>query len=64
MKKILKHLIFWFSMLGTAAAVLYFFIADIPLYIKIICGALLLFMIYEVISDRKREKKEEMESHS
>ncbi|MET3320559.1 hypothetical protein [Peribacillus butanolivorans] len=59
MKKILKHLIFWLSIIGTLFSMIYFFIADIPLYIKLLGAAIILYLGYDLITESKKRKRKE-----
>ncbi|MCK1993519.1 hypothetical protein [Peribacillus muralis] len=57
--KILKHLIFWLCMLGTVFSVGYFFVAEIPLYIKLLGAAILLYLAYDLITESRERKRKE-----
>ncbi|MGE7765764.1 hypothetical protein [Peribacillus sp. NPDC096540] len=59
MKKILKHLIFWLSIIGTLFSMIYFFVADIPLYIKLFGAAIILYLGYDLITESKKRKRKE-----
>ncbi|PJN88709.1 hypothetical protein [Bacillus sp. mrc49] len=61
--KILKHLIFWLCMIGTLFSMVYFFVAEIPLYIKLLGGAIILYLAYDLYTEsRERKRKEAMEA--
>ncbi|MFE4813351.1 hypothetical protein ACFQ9Y_19795 [Peribacillus simplex] len=61
--KILKHIIFWLSIIGTLFSMIYFFLADIPLYVKLLGGAIILYLGYDLITEsRKRKRKEALEA--
>ncbi|MGE6377039.1 hypothetical protein [Peribacillus muralis] len=63
MLKILKHLIFWLCMIGTLFSVVYFFVAEIPLYIKLLGGAIILYLAYDLITEsRERKRKEALDA--
>ncbi|MGG0284500.1 hypothetical protein ABEY41_05120 [Peribacillus butanolivorans] len=59
MKKILKHLIFWLSIIGTLFSMIYFFVADIPLYIKLLGAVIVLYLGYDLITESKKRKRKE-----
>ncbi|MCO0600958.1 hypothetical protein ACFRH9_17310 [Peribacillus butanolivorans] len=59
MKKILKHLIFWLCIIGTLFSMIYFFVADIPLYIKLLGAAIILYLGYDLITESKKRKRKE-----
>ncbi|KWW20512.1 hypothetical protein AS888_18290 [Peribacillus simplex] len=61
--KILKHLIFWLCMIGTLFSMVYFFVAEIPLYIKLLGGAIILYLAYDLFTEsRERKRKEAMDA--
>ncbi|MFD6211452.1 MULTISPECIES: hypothetical protein [unclassified Peribacillus] len=38
---------------------IYFFIADIPLYIKLLGGAIILYLGFDLITESKKRKRKE-----
>ncbi|WP_340373551.1 hypothetical protein [Peribacillus sp. FSL E2-0218] len=61
--KILKHSIFWLCMIGTLFSMVYFFVAEIPLYIKLLGGAIILYLAYDLFTEsRERKRKEAMDA--
>ncbi|CAH0160570.1 hypothetical protein SRABI96_00941 [Peribacillus sp. Bi96] len=57
--KILKHFIFWSCIIGVLYSMIYFFIADIPLYIKLLGGAIILYLGFDLITESKKRKRKE-----
>lgn len=46
-------------MLGTVFSVGYFFVAEIPLYIKLLGAAILLYLAYDLITESRERKRKE-----
>ena len=57
MLKLLKHFAFWFCLAGTLFSIVYFFIVDIPLYIKLIGAIFVLYVAYDLLTERKKNKE-------
>ncbi|MDM5212618.1 hypothetical protein QUF94_14410 [Peribacillus sp. NJ4] len=57
--KFLKHIIFWLCIIGTLFSMIYFFVADVPLYIKLLGGAIILYLGYDLITESKERKRKE-----
>ncbi len=62
MNKILKQVFMWFSALTAAAGILgVFFLLDLPLFMRLICLALILYFGYDAITELKKRKNEGLE---
>lgn len=50
-------------MIGTLFSMVYFFVAEIPLYIKLLGGAIILYLAYDLFTEsRERKRKEAMDA--